>query len=257
MTMKLALFSDLHLETYRPGAWSLPPSSADIVILAGDIASQGHGLDWAARTFPGQTVIYITGNHEYYGGSLGKLAEMRARARQLGIHFLEQDTLVVDGVRFLGATLWSDFALFGADKAALGMAVAGQQIGDYFDIQNNRGKRLTPADTLRLHRQSLRWLDQALAQPFAGKTVVISHFAPHRQCVAPIYQHSPVSPYFVSDLAPLLARHRIDLWCHGHTHTNTDFITASGCRVLSNQRGYPKEFASGAMGFRDDILITL
>lgn len=255
--MKISLYSDLHLETYRERTWTLPMPDSDVVILAGDIANNGDGLAWAAATFPGKTIIYVTGNHEYYGGSLSRLKEWRANAEALGIHFLEEDVLTLPGVRFLGCTLWSAFDLFGADKTAACMDVVGACIGDYIDIQTPAGKALKPSDTLQLYRQAVRWLDRQLALPFTGKTVVITHFAPHRQCVAPIYRESPVSPYFVSDLSALMQKHRIDLWCHGHTHTNNDFIADNGCRVLSNQRGYRKEFTTGTMGFREDLIITL
>ncbi len=255
--MKIALYSDLHRETYRSQAWTLARPAADLVILAGDIGSDEQGLHWAAQTFAPLPIIYVAGNHEYYGGSLARLAQFRQTAAALGIHFLEEDELHRDGVRFLGCTLWSDFDLYGAEQRELAMSVAGALIKDYGDIDKRPGQALTPADSRRLHRQSLAWLERALAQPFTGKTVVISHFAPHRRCVAPRFAASPVSPYFVSDLAPLLERHRIDLWCHGHTHTNNDFIAASGCRIIANQRGYPKEFAAGTMDFRADLLIEL
>lgn len=255
--MKLALYSDLHLETYRARAWELPALAVDAVILAGDIARHTQGLVWAVRAFPRTPIIYIAGNHEYYGANLGLVDELRERAEALGVHFLEQDALELGGVRFLGCTLWSAFDLYGSELAASYMALAGARINDYVAIDTRVGRHLAPGDTLRLHRQAVRWLDNQLGQAFDGKTVVVTHFAPHRRCVAPEHRESALSPYFVSDLARLMARHEIALWCHGHTHTNNDFIAEHGCRVLSNQRGYPPEFAAGRMGFREALVIEL
>ena len=91
-------------------------------------------------------------------------------------------------------------------------------------------------------------------KPFNGKTVVVTHFAPHRQCVARQHEGSDVSPYFVTDLSWLMGKYRIDLWCYGHTHTNSDFVTKDGCRIVSNQKGYPNE---GEQGFRPDLVIEV
>jgi Icc-related predicted phosphoesterase len=143
------------------------------------------------------------------------------------------------------------------------MAVAKRSINDYWMINAKGGKLLEPRDTLQLHRTAVRWLDTELAKPFNGKTVVVTHFAPHRGCVAPKHQGSDVSPYFVTDLSWLMKKHQIALWCHGHTHTNNDFIAENGCRVISNQRGYPGEQTRTNFGlqmdtgFRTDLILEL
>jgi hypothetical protein len=124
-------------------------------------------------------------------------------------------------------------------------------------IQAHGGKHLDPRDTVAMHCKAVTWLDSELATPFDGKTVVVTHFAPHRGCVASQHRSSNVSPYFVTDLAWLMEKYCIDVWCHGHTHTNNDFVTDRGCRVVSNQRGYPTEFAAGGMGFRPDLVIDV
>ena len=246
--MKIALYSDLHRELagFESQLWEPPELDVDVVILAGDIGSHTRGLLWASSAFQ-QPVIYVAGNHEYYDAHLGLLNEMQKPAwEHSGVHFLERRSLELGGtpgvlasqrVRFLGCTLWSGFDLQGADKADAYMDVAKRGINDYWMILARGGKHLEPRDTLKLHRTAVRWLDAELAKPFDGKTVVITHFAPHRGCVAPEHQDSDVSPYFVTDLSRLMGRHKIDVWCHGHTHTNNDFIAEGGCRVISNQLG--------------------
>jgi len=74
--------------------------AADVVILAGDIDSHTNGLEWAARSFMQQPIIYIAGNHEYYGSNLGLLDEMRKKADALQIHFLERNAVEIDGGSF-------------------------------------------------------------------------------------------------------------------------------------------------------------
>lgn len=95
-----------------------PPDDldCDVVILAGDIGKGLKGLEWGREAFDDVELVYVAGNHEYYGGALGHLTDkLRARAVELGVHFLENDATVIGGVTFVGATLWTDFALFGDD----------------------------------------------------------------------------------------------------------------------------------------------
>lgn len=253
--MKIALFSDLHLEL---GAWEPPASitEADVIILAGDIASKSAGLTWAATALTGKPVIYICGNHELYDSDLTLFAKMRKpKWESAGIHFLENRAIEFHGVRFLGCTLWSGFDLYGVDLGVKAMLQAKQLINDYHKIKKRPGgKLLDPADTLEMHLASVAWLDAELAKPFPGKTVVITHFAPHHCCVPPQFKGSDLSPYFVTDLSRLMQTHRIDLWCYGHTHASYDFRADNACRIVSNQRGYPKE---QGVGFRPELLIEV
>ena len=264
--MKIALYSDLHHEC---GLHWVPPASveaADLVILAGDIGEHTRGLVWASNAFPKTPVVYVAGNHEYYGAHLGMLDELRRIARIRGLHFLERDTLILEmhAVRILGCTLWSGFDLYGTcAPQADAMAAARRHINDFWMITARGAKRLEPRDAVRLHRTSAAWLNAELATPFDGETIVVTHFAPHRRCVAPQYAGDVLTPYFVSDLSSLMARHRIAVWCHGHTHTNTDFVADGGCRVISNQRGYPGEMRRtphgppADQGFRIDLRIEV
>lgn len=263
--MKIALYSDLHreLSAFRSDIWEPPELDVDLTILAGDISSHTRGLLWASSAFE-QPVIYVAGNHEYYDAHLGLLDEMQKPVwEQAGVHFLERRCIELNGVRFLGCTLWSGFDLHGADKAGAYMDVAKRRLNDFWMIHARGGKRLEPRDTQKLHRTAVRWLDAELSKPYDGKTVVVTHFAPHPGCVAPEHQGSDVSPYFVSDLSRLMKKHKIDLWCHGHTHTNTDFMAENGCRVISNQLGYQGERSrtQGGItfdnGFRNNLVIDL
>lgn len=257
--MKIALYSDLHREIFADDL-VLSPADVDVVILAGDIDSHTHGLMWAAqelRAWPGTPeVVYVAGNHEYYGAHLGLLAELRKPAwREQGVHFLERETLYLDGVRILGCTLWSGFDLHGAEAMRAAMNAAQKSIADYCVIGAHGGRWLTPTNTQALHRKAVQWLDVELSRPFSGRTIVVTHFAPHRACVAPQHAGSDLSPYFVSDLSWLMEKHRIAVWCHGHTHTNNDFQAENGCRVISNQRGYPREVDRS--GFRSNLVIEI
>lgn len=272
--MRLALYSDLHLEMLHPGEF-VPPTDLDVdlVLLAGDIHKHTYALDWAYETFclsasgsaptwDRPRVAYIAGNHEYYRSHLGLLAQLKKHQLNTpGVRFLECDVLHVTGrdgqaVRILGCTLWSDFQLHGTSLEHVAMADAQRIVNDYRLIEVAGGSRLEPQHTLRMFQKSMHWLTEELARPFDGKTVVMTHFAPHPACVAPEYRNSPVSPYFVSDCSHLMRQHKIDVWVFGHTHGNVDEIVDGGCRLISNQRGYRHEDAYG-IGFRPGLVIDL
>ncbi|MBR8059337.1 metallophosphoesterase [Burkholderia dolosa] len=254
--MKVRVLSDLHLESNQPDA--IAHADADLVVLAGDIHNHAEGLRWAAETFdPAVPVIYVPGNHEYYDGEFGALeTAMRDAARAIDhVHYLNNDVYVDPQRRFrvLGTTLWADFTLFGADDASVARAIdAAQRVMLDFKgliqvtwphdavLHRATGKAerdFTPADAISLHRQSRAWLEAQLAAPFAGRTIVVTHHAPHVRSLAPRYAQDAASAGFVTAL-PTLVRPPVDLWIHGHTHTSFDYVADGGTRVVCNPRGY-------------------
>nr|WP_249172556.1 metallophosphoesterase [Burkholderia dolosa] len=256
MPVKVRVLSDLHLESNQPDA--IAHADADLVVLAGDIHNHAEGLRWAAETFdPAVPVIYVPGNHEYYDGEFGALeTAMRDAARAIDhVHYLNNDVYVDPQRRFrvLGTTLWADFTLFGADDASVARAIdAAQRVMLDFKgliqvtwphdavLHRATGKAerdFTPADAISLHRQSRAWLEAQLAAPFAGRTIVVTHHAPHVRSLAPRYAQDAASAGFVTAL-PTLVRPPVDLWIHGHTHTSFDYVADGGTRVVCNPRGY-------------------
>jgi predicted phosphodiesterase len=233
--LKLHVVSDLHLE-HVPG-WRLPKADADVLVLAGDVGSGLRGMGAFYKL--GKPVLYIPGNHEYYGENIpGQLAAMRLYAKPAGITVLNNDEVVLGGVRFLGTTLWTDFRLLGADKRADALAYAERHFNDYITISNGNGGWLSAQDTADLHAKSVVWLERKLAEPFDGPTVVISHHAPHRNSVKPKYNGHLLTGAFASDLTRLMGK--AALWIHGHTHHSFDYDVA-GTRIFANPKGYGDE----------------
>lgn len=250
--MKIRILSDLHLECDEPEA--IPHTDADLVVLAGDIHNHAEGIRWAAQTFdPDTPVIYVPGNHEYYDGEFGALeTAMRDAAASIdNVHYLNNAVWTDPAGRWrvLGTTLWTDFELFGAsdDARAASFAAAEKAMLDFRGpIQvtwaaDTRGdeapaRRFTVDDALALHRQSRAWLEQELAKPFDGATIVVTHHAPHRASLAERFAQDLASAGFISHL-PTLVREPVALWVHGHTHTGFDYVS-DGTRVVCNPRGY-------------------
>ncbi len=254
--MRLAIYSDLHLEFIPLGDRPAPPlpDDADVVVLAGDIHQGILGLQWAKYEWPGLPIVFVPGNHEFYGAHLFEaLAEMRQVAERLGIHLLANNVATLGDVRFLGTPLWTDFSLAGTPHdSALD---ARCDISDFRRIRENNGC-LTTNTMAQLNREARAFLREELQKPWAGKTVVVTHWLPHPDCIAPQFRESELSPYFCCDCSDLLNDFNIDVWAYGHSHGSRDFVHPSGCRIISNQRGYPSESAV-ASGFRRDCVVEI
>lgn len=261
--MRLQLLSDLHLET-QPHFRATPAPDADLLILAGDIGSyqSGSGLlddDFGLGRFSPRRgagwkrVLYVPGNHEYDGLDFGEThARLQALCGLLGIEWLERRTTVIDGVRFVGTTLWADFDALvpaGADLTqALRQRHKAYRAANFYLSKNTALQEGRPmlAEQLRaLGLDCQRWLREALATPFDGATVVVTHFAPSLRSVDPRYGLSPGTAGFCNVLDDLLPR--ADLWLHGHLHCPHDY-RAEGCRVVANPLGY--EGKGEQAGFR-------
>jgi len=238
--MRLWILSDLHMDLARE--WDLPVLSArpasDVLVVAGDLTSRmERGVRWLAQRVSDLPVVYIAGNHEGYGADIDRTIEKaKVAAAGTNIHVLDDGAVVIGGVRFLGTTLWTDFELFGAPAAA--MAAAADQMNDYRRVRvDHYQRRLRPADTLARHRQGRAFLAAALATPFAGPTVVVTHHGIDRLCSRPQYADDIITAAYVSDLAGMVAEHQPDVWIYGHTHQSDD-RTIGRTRVLSNAKGY-------------------
>lgn len=253
--MRLHILSDLHLNV---GPFDRPHADADVVILAGDIARPNDAVAWA-RGFD-RPVLYVPGNHEFYGGSIdGTLAELRALCEGTNIMLLERDEAVIDGVRFLGTTLWTDFNLQrdGAKRDAT-MLLAQSLLRDFSRIRREADAPhpFTPADSVALFDAQAAWLADRLVLPHAGPTVVITHHAPSARSIHPRFADSPVNPAFVSEADHLFEGERAELWIHGHTHDSFDYVE-NGTRVLCNPRGYAKNGVNENARFDPGLTVEL
>jgi len=247
--MKLHVLSDLHVEFAH---LEPPATDCDVVVLAGDIGVGIGALDWVHDQFTDMPIIYVMGNHEYYGHDFNLKTEFQRRARE-NIHILDNEFVIINGVRFLGSTLWTDFALFGEGEQFFATQFAEQGMAD-FEVIRQGGKRFTPQMSIEAHRRSREWLFEVLAAPFDGATVVVTHHAPSLMSVAPRFKTDQMSPAFASRLEPLIETHKPNLWIHGHTHDAFDYEIYD-TRVVCNPRGYPEE--AGLFGFNPGLVVEV
>jgi len=213
--MRIRVLSDLHREF---GHVKLPEVAADVVVLAGDIDRGTKGVAWARQAFPDVPVLYVAGNHEHYDERIGRLHEkLREAAAGSNVHILENETFEVDGHRFFGATLWTDFRLFDDPRSAMFAAGAkGTGMNDYRKIRRHDTGRLQPKHTAMLHADTRLALTQFLASGDRARSVVITHHAPSIKSVETGKEVDLISAAYVSKMDDFITEHGPALWVHGH-----------------------------------------
>jgi predicted phosphodiesterase len=238
--MKIRVLSDLHLEFTKYVKGPFPSVGEDLVILAGDIGIGVKGIEWAREAFPGRDVVYILGNHEFYEYDWNNLiVQAREAAAGSRVHFLENDKLDLGGVRILGCSLWTDFAVMGRMLTPDCRTVAQAEMADYKLIRkDHRRRKLLTADTIERCRQSYHWLDCEIREA-DRKLLVVTHHAPTMATTAPWNAILLSNAAFHNGYDDLI-RPPVALWIHGHTH-HSAAATVNGIPVVSNQRGYPGE----------------
>lgn len=271
--VKIQLMSDLHLEG-QPAYSPRPAPDAELLVLAGDIGSyqaksrladDDFGL---ARFSPRNgwpvPVLYVPGNHEYDALDFDAThLRLREACDRLGITWLEREQLVREGIRFVGTTLWADFDALvlqpGAPEPTL-----QEQLKQRHKAFRAANFYLRKAAALRHGRMMLAeewreqslvcqaWLRDALAQPFDGTTVVVTHFAPSLRSADPRYGVTPATAGFCNSLQALMAQ--AQFWLHGHLHCPQDYLE-EGCRVLANTLGYASKGEQEF--FREDFVVDI
>jgi len=229
--MRILILSDIHLEceSFEP-----PDSSVDIVILAGDIGIGSCGIDWANKYFE-VPVLYVPGNHEYHDPSYSMVeicTEMCRASEGSNILLMDNNVFIINGVRFIGTTLWTDLSGF---ESVL-YCDANRIITDYEENSNGEVLNFNRLFAQALFERNSAWLQSELDKPFIGETVVITHHAPSQKSIMPQYVGNAWNPCFASDLERLMDG--VDLWVHGHTHSSLDY-KINATRVVCNPRGYP------------------
>lgn len=277
--MKIQLLSDLHLEVH-PSWQPKPAPGADLLILAGDIGSYQPGslltdTDFGLGRFSPHAgwptpVFFVPGNHEYDAMDFDVADErLRATCARLGITWLEREVLIWpdQAVRFIGTTLWTDFDALAPAATPSSQGSGGllaQQLkardkafraANYYLKKTGSTRHGEPMLAQAVREQAIqcqRWLVNALAQPFDGKTVVVTHFAPSLMSADPRYGLAPGTAGFCNALDDQLAQ--AQLWLHGHLHAPSDY-RKNGCRVVANPLGYARK--NEQAGFREAFCLDL
>lgn len=253
--MRIHLLSDLHLG-YAP--MDLPQPEADLLILAGDIHRPAATLNWLKEVkIP---VVYVLGNHEFYGSSFNETYEFltQATANNNQLRWLQNSSWEFNGIRILGTSLWSDFLINQPDKDKLNKidAESISFMRDFSRIIYKDEQLFTPADARAEFAANLAWLKEQINTPFAGKTLVVTHHAPSPMSIENQFAGSLLNANFVSNLEYLMGKDKVDVWVHGHTHASFDY-EINGTRVICNPRGYAKDLIPENPSFNPEFVFQL
>lgn len=265
--MKIQLLSDLHLELghhtpydhYRPAK-----TDADVIVLAGDIGHFSLAAPWAEELAQahGKPVVYVPGNHEYYGDCYNQIQQrLHTSSASNGLHLLDETCIEIQGVRFLGATLWSNFESSGEDHVETLMCQAAVYVNDFHVIKRGKNKFSTRDARYYCYRATGYLREQLMiAQADDQPTVVVTHFAPLLASLGPGTGGERLHrSYWCNDLPQLMGY--ASLWLHGHLHHSVDY-DVNGTRCVSNPRGHCRADTRGELRydnphFRSDFVVEV
>ena len=268
--MRAWIISDIHIWAIQMRNGYVPFSipAADVCILAGDVSNERRTAVAYVKRFiaPMMPVVMVLGNHDYYGGTIqGELERALADTAGTDIQLLEDGSCTFGNVRFVGATLWTDFAIpFGGngpelplqDRTEAVRQSLPKELPDFKEIHASEpaeGFEMLQIDELvSRHIESRDYIEQQLAKPFAGKTVVLSHHAPLAASLDPKFAGEPTNAAYASDLSGLIERGKPDYWIHGHTHQFHDYQHGH-TRVVCNPKGFPFDKST----FKQEFIIEL
>lgn len=226
--MKLWIFSDLHMDH---GAFDLePPADADVAVIAGDVVND----EFLVRLSERLPVVFVAGNHEHYGHVYSERLAALLSLSSDRLHVLENDAVTIDGVRFLGCTLWTDYNR--GDPAAMHRARYSLNDHRFIKWQKEPWQRFRPEEAMKIHQKSRAYL---AANVLPGD-VVVTHHGPHENSVHEKYAGDILNHAYYSDLSAEIEEWRPKLWVHGHTHCSFDYGIGR-TRVVCNPHGYPGE----------------
>lgn len=238
--MRVQLISDVHVEFDGDGEYCLPEVERDVLVIAGDLGEGLNGIPFIERELKRSPVIYVLGNHEFYRHFWQDTREhWRKYQHQLHangnrLYVLDDSTVTLGGVPFIGSTLWADMD----NNSPETRHAARYGMNDYYSIgyANGEVRRLVPEDTYNAHVKARAFIADELAK-HGTKSVVVTHHAPSRRSIPVGYRDSSVNGCYVSDLEELIEAYAPKVWCHGHTHLTHDYRVGA-TRILCNPRGY-------------------
>ncbi|WP_411839961.1 metallophosphoesterase [Paracoccus sp. ME4] len=261
MNKELLVMSDLHMDLW--GAARRDPfdseagerlADLEALVIAGDLTNKPkvrwpHALEAIGRRIDLSRVWVMPGNHDYYDFRIDGEDRLAQIAEKAGAHFAQQAELRFGDTRLLCCTLWTDLALHG--DQAQGMAMARRRMNDYRYIRmaGNGYGRMDPKDTVRIHDAHRDWLAARLAEPFDGRSIAVTHHAPHPGSVAQVTgddsdDEDETAPAYASDLRGLIEAGAPDVWFHGHTHAGPA-LDHGRTRIRNVALGYPDQVEPG------------
>jgi hypothetical protein len=246
--MLVKLLSDLHLGYSYP-MHNYVDHGERVCVLAGDISTGMTGVLWAEAEIPAHIqVIYVPGNHEYYGQDYTELNLKYKEYNNLCTHvtILNNNFIEVDGREFYGTPLWTDFGLYGVSELSGEKWRKGLNDSVYI---KDKGAQISAESFISWHAEALKFL--ARAQP-AENSVLVTHYCPDLS-ISFKYRDHPLTPGFASKIPQELHK-KFAYHFHGHTHTSMNYEYSYGTKVRCNPKGYGEE---NSYEFNDEMVMDI
>ncbi|MCU0822008.1 MAG: metallophosphoesterase [Spirochaetes bacterium] len=227
---RFAVMSDIHCEFHRDNGKlfinDLYPDDLDVLVLAGDINIAKNGLlidslGMFCNKFKNQKIVYVHGNHEFYGTDRESALKTTAEAveRNPNLIWLENDIAEIKGRRFLGTPLW-----FSNDPENIKHE---KNLADFSQIKNFREWVYVE------NKKSIDFLKKEIKPG----DIVITHHLPTRKSIPPQFTNSTLNRFFVCDVENIITKKMPAMWIHGHTHSSNDYKMGES-RIICNPFGY-------------------
>ena len=248
--MKIAYASDLHFEFNGFLIYKLIENinqNTDVLILAGDIQTHDKIIDdllYIHSALPHIHIVFVTGNHEFFGGAISKVeAQLKlAFDDHPKIHYLEKSSFELDGVVFLGTTLWTGFNANEHFSQCVSEENAQRGIYDFKVVKQDDGAFQT-IYCKQMYHENCSWMRNTLKEVNNKTTIAITHFPPSPELCHGSIPTGPLSNYFQTNCHAIMHPHQPDYWVYGHNHWS-DEKTTGATKFMSNQPGYPDEFCN-------------
>lgn len=233
---KALVISDTHNEYLSCPIIPLLPD-VKFLILAGDIGCGSEHRSFIEYLAKHYTVLYILGNHEFYESSLEEVRRYWRSVTINNFYFLDNSSVIIDDINFIGSTLWMDFDHENTDC----MEKAYRDVRDLERIELFKGVKLTPHDLVAEFSLAVDFIEGELSHSLHNTNVVISHHAPSHLSVHPDFRHSTTwdsskNHFFASHLDYLIQQYQPTYWIHGHMHTSAHYLIGA-TQVLCNPIG--------------------
>jgi Icc-related predicted phosphoesterase len=229
--MKLLVLSDLHFEFHRDKGSSFIKGlsrEVDACVIAGDLGNSKNivsSLKALSVYFKEIPVIYVNGNHDFYGSTRENVVNRinNLAAAQPNLHYLDNNSITLDGQRFLGTPLWfRDHPMNQIYQSALSDFRVIKDYTKWVYKENHKAREF-------------------IEQNLTKKDVVITHHLPCEQSIPQGFKQSNLNRFFLCDMHDVILNYEPKLWIHGHTHTACDYISGNTTRIVCNPLGYPFE----------------
>jgi len=226
--MLIKYFSDIHLEygSHQLLFNLLDDNRVDVFVIAGDLCTSKYILRTLEDidSFVNQPVVFIMGNHDYYGSSRKTIDEQLSTKKFKHIYFLNESWVCIGDILFVGATGWWDREM--QPHHIFGLA----DFSRISDIKTSKYGTSWGRKAKYFFNTTLRSFEKA-------KVVCITHNAPSRRSIAPEYKYDNLNDCFANEWDELIYKYQPSVWIHGHMHGTCDYFIDK-THVMCNPYGY-------------------